>query len=138
MGGAYAGVYRWVDEEGVTHYTQTPPINEEATLLDEPTEPARSSDEAWKELNDRRLQQEDVDEDRELAAKKEAERRKAAENKRIREQNCQAAKSNLTNLEGGRATRRVKTESGDYIRLTEEDHQQRLEQARKNIEEFCD
>jgi hypothetical protein len=127
-----------VDEEGVTHYTQTPPINEKSTLLDEPVPPAKSSDEAWNDLNEQRLKQEDIKEDQELKAKKEQEQRDIAENKKVRKQNCAAARKNLANLEGGRATRRIKTPSGEYKRLTEEDHQQMLEQARENIAEFCD
>jgi hypothetical protein len=138
LGSAYAGMYRWVDEDGVTHYTQTPPINEESTLIEEPKPPTRSSDEAWKELNEQRLKREDIKEKQKLKAADEERQRKIAKNKEIRARNCEAAQKNLANLESGPSNRLVKTASGEYKRLTEEDHQQMLEQARKDIEEFCD
>jgi nitrate/TMAO reductase-like tetraheme cytochrome c subunit len=138
LGSAYAGAYRWVDEDGVTHYTQTPPINEESTLLDDPKPPTRSSEEAWKELNEQRAKQEKNKTAQERKAMEKQEKQRIAENEIIREQNCEAARRNLANLQSGRTNRLVKTPSGEYKRLTDEDHQQSLEQARKNIEEFCD
>lgn len=138
LGSAYAGMYRWVDEDGVTHYTQTPPINEESTLIEEPKPPTRSPEEAWKELNEQRLKRENTKIKQDLKATEKEEQQRIAKNEEIRAQNCAAAQRNLTNLQSGRTNRMVKTASGEYKRLTVEDHQQMLEQARKNIEEFCD
>jgi flagellar biosynthesis GTPase FlhF len=135
LSSAYAGMYRWVDEDGVTHYTQTPPINEESTLIEEPKPPTTPSDEAWKKLNKQRSQQQSS---RETRAQKKEEQKKLAEEKEIKEQNCEAARKNLAILQNGPPTRRMKTASGEYVRLTEEDYQQKVDEARDNIKEFCD
>jgi hypothetical protein len=128
-------MYRWVDEDGVTHYTQTPPINEESTFIEAPKPPTKPSDEAWKELNEQRSKQQEA---REAKAQKKEEQKKIAEDKKMKKQGCAAARKNLAILQSGSPTRRTKTPSGEYVRLTEEEYQQKIDEARKDIEEFCD
>ena len=81
------------------------------------------------------IQQKADDARKKREARKE-EQRAASEDTQIRRENCEAAKHNLdlyTNL--GR--RVVKGPDGKYSRPSEEVRQQRIEEAKKNIEEFC-
>jgi len=128
-----AGMYRWVDENGVTQYTQTPPPNQDADRLRPPPPPAEDPKTARERL-DRQLQAvDDRREDRDLA---DAERRKQAEKRKIAEQNCQNARTNLERLDRA-GNRLILMPDGNYQRMAEEDRQRRIEEARKVVNENC-
>ncbi len=129
-----AEAYKWVDENGVVSYSQTPPPSGTAdTVIPLPPAPQQDPNEAEKRLDSLRQQLEDRDEDRQLA--KESDQKKAAEQAR-RKQNCQAARSNLRELDG-LGNRLLHTSDGQYLRLTEEERQTRMQTARDNIESNC-
>jgi hypothetical protein len=128
-----AGIYRWVDDEGVTIYSQTKPATGDAVEIKSSSPPPASKPAAQKQLDT--LQQQTNDAQQKRESRKE-EQRAAAEDAQIRRENCEAAKHNLdlyTNL--GR--RVVKGPDGKYSRPSEEVRQQRIEEAKKSIEEFC-
>lgn len=130
-----AEAYKWVDENGVVSYSQTPPPSGAADTVKIPTSPPHQEDpnEAEKSLNSLRQQLEDLEEDRQLT--KESQQKKADESA-IRKQNCQAARSNLRKLDG-LGNRLLQTSDGQYLRLTEEERQSRMQTARDNIKSNC-
>ena len=130
---AYAETYRWVDENGVVSYSQTPPPSGQVETLEIRVPAGISSEEASKRLDGMRQQLEDRREDRKLAQE---EKLKAKQEQQRRQQNCEAARNNLQKLEG-LGNRLLKTADGEYRRLTEEERQQRMQEARKNIAENC-
>jgi len=69
--------------------------------------------------------------------RKEAEdaRKTAQQDQAIRNQNCAAAKENLTNLENrGRA---MVKEGDTYTRLSEDERQKRISEAQKRVKDYC-
>ncbi len=130
---AQAAMYRWVDENGVTQYSQTPPPAQDADKLKPPPPPAESPQEARRRLDLQLQQIDDRREDRELA---DEERRRKEEERRIARKNCDSARTNLENLQSA-SRRLVRMHDGSYKRLTEEERQERMQKAREQIETNC-
>jgi hypothetical protein len=134
MAGTSGKIYKWVDQNGETQYTQTPPpagmqaieIRNAPQPADDPAaERARLQQET--EALDERLK-----EHQERAARAEV----SAKNEQIRRKNCINAKKNLSELhEGG--NKRYLMPDGEVMRLTEEDRQKRIAETEAQIAEFC-
>ena len=130
---AEAAMYRWVDEKGVTHYSQIAPPTGSFDVIEAPTTPTSSGDESLNDLN-RQWQQM---QDREAARKEEAKKQKTDEAEAaLRQQNCQTAKQNLEILQGP-PNRLIRTPEGTYRRLTDEERQEKIEQAKEMMEKSC-
>ncbi|MBI5461848.1 MAG: DUF4124 domain-containing protein [Gammaproteobacteria bacterium] len=133
-GMAQAAMYKWVDDKGVTQYTQYPPPDRKVKVMVPPPPPAEDPEAAQKKLESLLQKQ---DEQRKTAATAEEEQTKTAEHAKQREQNCKNARSNLEKLTtGGR--KRIVGADGVATYLTEEDQQTRIAEAKKQIEAFCD
>ncbi len=126
-------IYRWVDENGVTVYSEVPPPDGEADMVKTAPAPSINPEESQRQLDADMQKLEDNQEDKALAAEKKQEQEL---NKQVYEENCRIAKDNLNNLIPA-ARRLVQMPDGSYVRLTEEERQQRMDEARKNIDEFC-
>ena len=131
---AQAEMYRWVDGDGVTHFSQVPPPSGSATRLSKPAaDPIGNSDsvqrinQQWQQLQDRQEQRSEQKEQQQEEEQVQA--RRAA--------NCRAARNNLGILQGP-ANRLIKRPGEDYKRLTDEERQTRIQEAEKIIERDCD
>ncbi|MEJ2424098.1 MAG: DUF4124 domain-containing protein [Candidatus Thiodiazotropha sp.] len=129
---ASAETYRWVNEDGVVTYSQTPPPDAPAEKIETYDTAPSDGQGSQQKLKDLRQRLADMDEDRAL---KKAEAKKQAEDKALREKNCQAARHNLEQLTA--LGHRLYKVGDDYLRLTEEDRQSRMDDARSQIKEFC-
>jgi len=130
---AQAAMYKWVDENGVTQYTQYPPPDRKVDVIAPPPPPAEDPEGAQKKL-EATLQKQD--EQKKAAATAEDEQAKATAETQQREARCQAARKNLEALTtGGR--KRVIGPDGVATYLAEEDRQARIVEAKKAIEESC-
>jgi hypothetical protein len=129
----HAGMYRWVDEFGVTHYSQTPPPDQDADKIAPPPPPAVDPEEARRRLDKQLQAVDDRREDRELAAE---EKRRQKEALQIDQQNCANARANMEKLERS-SNRLVKSPDGTYTRFSEEQRQQHIEKARTIIDKHC-
>lgn len=132
--GAQAGkFYKWVDEEGVTHYTETPPENSQSTVIKTQGKTPKNADHANSRLEaTRKSLEEAIDKRKE---KKEA-GKLDVENAKVKQKNCETAKNNLKILlEHGRI--KEKGEDGEYKMLADEKRQERIQKARDRIKEFC-
>jgi len=127
-------IYKWVDAAGQTHYSQLPPSKGTPAIE---VRPARAPA-AGSGGEEARLQQQVEAMDQQLAAEDKAKSDAAieAENARIIKENCKTARKNLAGLQHG-SVKRYRTSDGEVIRMTEEDRQQRIEQANSQIQEFC-
>jgi len=130
IGAADARMYRWVDENGTTVYSQSPPASGEAAEVKVNT----STSTPRQEPATGRSTQSPESTKKPAAGPSKAEI--AASNK-IKSDNCTAARHNV-NLYTNLGNRLVKTPDGLYKRLTEEERQQRIEQSQAQITEFCD
>jgi hypothetical protein len=130
---AAAKTYRWVNEEGVTVYSQTPPPSGEAEVVKPPPPPPTGAEsrtpmeERLEAIEARRAEQE----------KRAQERARAEAEQERRRVNCQTARRNLEALQGP-PRRLYATAGGEFERFTEEERQARIEEAREQIEYFCD
>ena len=124
---AVAGqVYKWVDAQGVTHFSAQPPQGQQATPINTPAprqapaEPAPSVE----ELLD--PEQAAIDKKvKEQVAAQEAERKKY----------CEGARTNLAQLENNPRLR--VEEDGKVRRVDEDERQQRIADLKKSIAENC-
>jgi hypothetical protein len=133
VGLAQAAMYKWVDENGVTQYTQYPPPDRKVDVVAPPPPPAEDPEGAQKKLESLLQKQ---DEQRKATATAEGEQAKADAEAKQREARCQSARKNLEVLTtGGR--KRVVGPDGVATYLPEEDRQARIAEARKAIEESC-
>jgi hypothetical protein len=128
-----AAMYQWVDETGVTVYSQTPPPRGDAREIRPPPPPAESPQAIEQNLRDQLQRLNDAREDREVAAQA---RRQEQERQELDRRNCSAARANLASLErlGGGL---LHLPDGSYVRLTEEQRQARMAGARQQIGQHC-
>lgn len=125
--------YRWVDESGVTHYTETPPPDTQATTIRTQGKDPKSAEQAKARLSEQRKAF------TEAAANKKAadeENKLADENEKIKQGNCETAKKNLKMLQE-HSRIREKGDNGEYTVLAEEERQARIKLAQERIKEFC-
>jgi hypothetical protein len=112
-------IYKWVDDQGVTHYSANPELNKPAEIIKPktghsdpvtyttPTAPVTKAEATAKQ-----------------ASQKDPER-------------CEAARKNQTTL---KTFSRIKTkgDDGEYYYLTPEEQKQRLDEAEQTVAESCE
>jgi hypothetical protein len=134
-GGVEAAMYKWVDEAGQTVYSQTPPPSGNATRIERQAAPAPAEGERQREELRRELERSyDRAVDREQRA---TERRQAEEQRQARAKSCEIARRNLEVLQG-LSKRQFNTPEGDYRTLADDEREQRIREARDNVEKHCD
>ncbi len=133
---ASARTYRWVDENGVTIYSQSrPPSGTDATVIKTPPPaPASEPNETMKKLKTRLNA---IEESKKKENETKEKEDKAAKNAEIRKQNCEAAKKNLEALEQ-HARVRMKMDDGEYKQLTDEERTAQIEKAKEAIKKNCE
>ena len=130
---SHAAFYKWVDESGVTHFSESPPPagHYEEMQLPSPAEEAdteQQSADAPAGIQDAaggQPQTSSPNDDKEQAKVQAA-----------RELNCQLAKERLTVLENHDRIRYTETD-GKVRLLSDEEKQAKLGEARKMMEEMC-
>lgn len=133
MGCVQARMYKWIGPDGVVQYTQTPPPAGAVEEIAPPPPPTVAPEAAMQRLRDREEAVRKARQERELdkgIANQQAEMSAA------REKNCRISRSNLQKLmdnPGGL----MKLPDGSYQRVSEETRQQRIEDARKGVADFC-
>lgn len=118
---AHAEVYRWVDDDGVTHYSAYPPPDSDAELIDmesgiaaEPEPPPAADD--------------DPDESTQADA--------GDDEPRTVEEFCERVREQLAIVESDREVR-VETAGGELEPLQGEAREQRREALRQQIAQHC-
>lgn len=133
-GAADARMYRWVDENGTTVYSQSPPASGEAAEVKINTS---TSTPRKQPATDVATQSSDPSQESAGKPANGPSKEEIAESNKIKSENCAAAQHNL-NLYTSLGNKLVKTPDGLYKRLTEEERQQKIEQSKAQISEFCD
>lgn len=121
-------VYKWVDAQGVTHFGAQPPQGQQATSINTAAPPSKPAESKAAATFDNEADSEQGAIDRKVkqqVATQEAERKKY----------CESVRTNLAQLENNP---RVRIEvDGEVRRLTEEERQQRIGEAKKAIADNC-
>lgn len=129
---AHGTFYKWVDANGVTQYTQTPPPSGQYQEMHSPPPPSGSTAEQTQQATTAEKQDPPTD-------SKETpppDPREMAKQLAAREQNCHLAQQRLTQLEN-HARLRYKAEDGTIHVMSEEEKQAKLIETRKMAEEMC-
>ena len=127
-------MYKWTNAAGEVQYTQVPPPGGIKTeVIQGAPPPADDPDKINEKL------QNEVDAMDKTLTRQEGEAKEKSLRKEIDEayeKNCISSRNNLAKLqEGGR--KRYLTADGQVIHLSEEERQQRINEAKDQIDEFC-
>jgi hypothetical protein len=131
--GVSAATYRWKDDDGQIIYSQHPPADgRPSSVIGAPPPPADAEHEKAR-LEALRQNQADNREDRELSreASQEASASKAAMTK-----NCEIGRKNLQTLQT-QSIRRIRLADGTIKRLTPEERQDLIDEAKRKIKDNC-
>jgi len=129
----HAQIYKWVDENGQTHYSQQPPESGQAETVDVPPPPPIAPEQAREEVQEL-IDQQQAAEQAEQEAQQQAQ--KQAEQEAAREENCRIARNNLTAYQNNPG-RRVMDEEGNVTRLDEETRQQKIQEFQEQVDLYC-
>lgn len=126
-------VYRWVDPEGVTHLSQTPPPSGSYQTLSLPSASAPDPD------AESRVQQavEQLEAGQRERSRRQAQERATLQRQSERERRCQAASQNLATLDNLGA-RGLRLPDGSIQRPTPEELARLRDQARTEQAQSCD
>lgn len=134
-GSIEAALYRWVDESGTTVYSQSPPPDGQAALIQ--SGPKGATPEGTRAARERLQQTIEADFDRREERKRAAaEKAKSAEAEARRKRNCTAARQDLEALQAP-GPRRVRYPDGTYRDLSSDEAREQRDLAQQQVDEFC-
>jgi len=128
----YATMYKWVDEEGNTHYSEKPPVGDVEVQTVKPP-PKVDTDSALKELEAKENKLKEIDNDRAKQAET-----AAAENKpmEINKRNCETSRRNLASVNAN--PRVYSTDAdGNRYKIGEDERQAKIAAAKEAIAKYC-
>ena len=133
---SYAGVYKWVDQDGQVHYSDQPinPDAEKVSIRKNDTTKPRAIKKDEKNA-DENTEGGDKLEDKNNEAKAEKPE-KPAVSKKEKRRLCNEAKTDIASITSRGRTRELNAK-GEYSYLSEKQRQQRLTAAKKKQREFC-
>lgn len=129
-----AGTYRWVDENGQTHFGDRPPVNaasDEVTL----NAPAPSSDAAARER--KRRVNEFLEQSEKERAERNAEKTRQESKAAKHEARCQALHARLKYLKSVSGIYRLNSE-GERVFVDDEENERLREEFRARVQSECD
>ncbi len=130
---AFAEIYKWVDENGQTHYSQQAPRDIAATVIKTPPPPVIDPDIAQQQVDELIQQQGSEDQ---MRLDQQNHQKIAAEKLANQEKNCKIAQQQLQQYQNNPG-RRIMDADGNVTRLTEEDRQQKIQESQENVTKYC-
>jgi ABC-type proline/glycine betaine transport system ATPase subunit len=118
---AFAGLYKWVDDEGNVHYSQKRPLNKQFKKIKAPAPapvnntPLYQTDSKQNEANDTTATE-------------------TAKNNEARAKNCANAKKNLNAYQ---VYRRIRDKDGNVKVIDDKEREKQIAQAKQAINDFC-
>jgi hypothetical protein len=129
-----ADVYKWIDQQGQTHYSQTPPPpGQSSTLIKTARPPSLDAENQQKEIDTLIQQQADAQKQKEQQLQQQ---RQAAAEAEQKAESCKLARHNLQQYQDNPG-RRVMDSQGNVTRPSEEDRQEMIKKMQDAIKEFC-
>jgi hypothetical protein len=133
----FAGIIKWVDDQGQVHYSdQVPPPGTLPKTLREDSKPqdsASSSPSAPKTLAEREAELKKEKAEQQSAAEKAAQQKAALEALKT---NCATAQDNLRSLQSGVRIMEING-NGERTYIDDAQRQQRIEKAQQDISNYC-
>jgi hypothetical protein len=136
---APAQVHKWVDENGITVYSQIPPPNATTSqVVAAPPPPATDPAEARQALDDRIERLDKISQSRDEADTAQRDTRRQADSEAQVAAACSQARAHLEALESGPPRKIIVGPDGEAKRLSYEELQAEIEDTRKFISENCE
>ena len=130
-------VYTWTDADGVRHFSQQPPEDQDYELKNVevrlPTTPAPAAGTASGDPSSLDQRVDDYLVERDAAQQK---RRLSQAEKAAMQQNCQVAQQNLVTVES-RTRVMVPGPDGEMRQLTDDERLAAVSQAQQDVQKFC-
>ncbi len=128
-----AKFYKWVDEDGVTHYDTKPPAGQPASEEVRTYHSASSDqDEAIKRLEERRAAEAQAEET--AQQRREEQRQEQEKPRRVSEERCAKHRENLRILESKPIVRVENPETGEMEVIDQTRRERMLEKTREAVE----
>lgn len=130
---AFANAYKWENKDNQTEYSQVPPSGVDSTVIPPPPPPSSSAPDEKKEVQDinQKFQKED-----EAKAKAKAEQQQKAEENKVKNYNCQQARTHLKDMES-KARIKLIDAQGNAVLLTQEQRAAEIEKTKEAIKAYC-
>lgn len=126
-----ATMYKWVDKDGHTHYSQQPPGDANFEKLNIKTQNTAGSGST---SNTQSGPSNNTPGDSGNGQASDVIKKQEAKGEELRQKNCEQAKKALENYT---AFRRVRDKAGNVIILDDNERAKRIEDAKSAIKEFC-
>ena len=128
-----AEMYKWVDENGNTHYSQSPPVSSDVNVETIAPLPPVDTSNAQQDLQQTVEKAKSLREER-LVAKENKE--KEENDKQQLKERCQQLKERLYSLQV-RPRANKKDAEGNLVRMTEDERQEDITKTKTEIKEKC-
>lgn len=129
----YATAYKWIDANGQTQYSQTPPAQKDVIIINAPPKASSTAEKEIETANNLQKQLQKQDDD--AVAAKEKEKKSQAEAK-LKAINCERAKTHLTNMES-KVRVRLTDAAGNTTQLTPLQREEDIQRTKERIKENC-
>ncbi|NQY26533.1 MAG: DUF4124 domain-containing protein [Piscirickettsiaceae bacterium] len=130
---SFSDVYKWVDNDGQTHYGQLKPKDQHAELIKAPPPPAINPNDAQQSIDTLIEQQTEATKQKQQRLKKEkADAKQAA----IRKENCRISQYNLQQYQNN-PNRRIMDADGNVTRPAEEERQNKIKEFQQHVKDYC-
>ena len=130
---AQAEVYRWVDEDGVAHFTDKPKSHPDAEKIEIKTDALNKDSNQSQRLKKQRRLLNVIDEERRI---KQQEQEKEKQEKLARQKKCKNAKNTLDSyLRSGQLFDVDK--NGNKFYLSDQEREQEIQRMKKIVEYWC-
>lgn len=132
-----ADIYKWVDDDGNTQYTATPPkLGVAFEKLHKPSAPSTDPEAAMQKLRDQAAAANQSGSDDGAAGEQVAEQG-GDDREALWAKNCELAQANLDMLQSDRDVAQA-DESGNKVLLTGKERDNAVRRAQKNVEYYCE
>ena len=133
------GIYKWVDEQGRTVYSDTPPPGKAAQPVGIPPQPPKEVlERAHQQRLEKQRQERQRHTEREEATKSQKSQEAAAEREALaRKQRCILARQNLHTLQMQKAVYSI-NEKGERVFLDDKMRAAEIERMKKEVESYCE
>lgn len=126
-------IYKWLDKDGQTNYSQQAPLGIPSTLMKAPPPPAMDPNVAQQKL-DELIGEQKAEE--QIALEQQHQQQNEEENQDIQQKNCDIAQKQLQQYQDNPGRRMIDAE-GNVTRLTEDERQQKIKESQENVTKYC-
>ena len=129
----HSKMYKWVDEQGVTHYSQTPPQQGPVETIKPAPEPSADPAQSKSRLN---KQVEAFNERRKNKQEAQQKEDQTTAEQKERDTFCEQVRTNLASAKNNQRIAE-RTDDGQLVQLSEEQRQAKIKKYEDQLQKFC-